>query len=368
MAKKNILKKLEDEVTLARRRVKTDMLSMSIGEIVNKISDKELILRPKFQRYFRWGDEQKSNLIESVLINLPIPSIFVSTNNDGKWEVIDGLQRLNTIYSFVENAFELDECTYIKSFKGMKYNDFSDKLKLIFRNKRFDFIILDEASDVNAKYDMFSRLNTGGSCLSYQEVRNCMMIMKNEDFYDWFDSLKNNIHFKNIVTDQFSDRYRDQQKDLEMVLKFLAIRNTIGSTFDFVSSNSFLDSQAMIMCADKEYDREKNKKAFEETFKLLDDALGQGAFKKYDVNSNQFNGPINFSIYEILIAGIGKNILAWSKAQKTIIKESLKDKLIKMYSSKEFEQISKIGTTVSKRLKNAINYADKVFDSDGIKL
>lgn len=365
---KKTLEKLQEEIDIARRKIKTDSLSMSIGEIINKIDGNELILRPKFQRYFRWDEVQKSNLVESILMNLPIPSIFVSTNNEGKWEVIDGLQRLTTIYKFYKNDFSLKSCTYIKLFAGFHYRDFSEKLKLTFRNKRFDFVILDEASDINAKYDMFNRLNTGGSSLSYQEVRNCSMIMKNEAFFDWFDSLKNDKHFKATITNEFSERYQEEQKELEMILKFLAIRNTMDSKFEFVSSNAFLDSQALAICSDLNYDKVTNENAFRETFKLLDDALGKNSFRKYDFKRKEFSGPINFSIYEILIAGIGKHILYWNDKVKNEIKLSLKDILIKIYSTSEFEQISKVGTTVSQRLKKAVKYADKVFTNDGVKI
>ena len=368
MVDKNLLEKLHEEVDIARRKIKTDMLSMSIGEIISKIDNNELILRPKFQRYFRWDEIQKSNLVESILMNLPIPSIFVSTNSEGKWEVIDGLQRLTTIYKFCKDDFSLQSCVYIKLFKGLYYKDFSEKLKLMFRNKRIDFVILDEASDANAKYDMFNRLNTGGSSLSYQEVRNCSMIMKNEKFFDWFDNLKNDKHFKATVTQEFSERYQDEQKELEMILKFLAIRYTMDGKFEFTSSNSFLDAQALAMCSDVDYDKESNEKAFKETFNLLDYSMVNNAFKKYDPKCKDFYGPVNFPIYEILIAGIGKHILSWDNKTKSKIKSVLKEVLIKMYSSPEFEQISKIGTTVSQRLKKAVNYADEVFTDDGIKI
>ncbi len=79
---------LEGELTLVRRSISTDSYPMSIGELTNLFREGELVIRPAFQRLFRWEDEQKSLLIESILLGIPIPSIFVSQDQDGKWELI----------------------------------------------------------------------------------------------------------------------------------------------------------------------------------------------------------------------------------------------------------------------------------------
>ena len=192
------------------------------------------------------------------------------------------------------------------------------------------------------------------------------MIMQNESFFDWFYQLRECENFKHIVTDVFSSRNVEEQKDLEMILKFLAIRNCNGKELDFHFSKEFLDEQAFTMAQNSTYDREENEKAFRETFKLLDQVLGVDAFKKYDPVKEKFTGPLNFSIYEFLISGIGKNILFWDASIKKIVSQELKDILIDVYKKQDFEQISKVGTTVSVRLKNAIKYADKVFGKNGI--
>jgi len=92
---------LGSEIESAQRKVKTDAYQMSIGEIVNMYKDDELVINPDFQRLFRWEVGQKAKLIESVLLGIPIPSIFVFETDDGKWELIDGLQRISTILEFM---------------------------------------------------------------------------------------------------------------------------------------------------------------------------------------------------------------------------------------------------------------------------
>lgn len=92
---------LEKEIEDAKRLVKTDAYQMSVGELVNMYRDDELIINPDFQRLFRWELGQKSKLIESLLLGIPIPPIFVFEKEDARWELIDGLQRISTLLEFM---------------------------------------------------------------------------------------------------------------------------------------------------------------------------------------------------------------------------------------------------------------------------
>lgn len=92
---------LTEEINKAQRLVRTDAYQMSLGEIVSMYESQEIIIHPEFQRLFRWNVGQKSKLIESLLLGIPLPSIFVFEKEDGKWELIDGLQRLSTILEFM---------------------------------------------------------------------------------------------------------------------------------------------------------------------------------------------------------------------------------------------------------------------------
>lgn len=92
---------LKDEIESAQRLVKTDAYQMSVGEVINMYKDEELVINPDFQRLFRWEIGQKSKLIESLLLGIPLPSIFVFEKEDSKWELIDGLQRVSTLLEFM---------------------------------------------------------------------------------------------------------------------------------------------------------------------------------------------------------------------------------------------------------------------------
>ena len=89
------------QIDALRKDIRTDRYSMSIGEWVNLYTSNELDIHPEFQRFFRWSSEQKSKLVESLLLGIPIPQIFVSQREDGTWDVIDGLQRLSTVFELM---------------------------------------------------------------------------------------------------------------------------------------------------------------------------------------------------------------------------------------------------------------------------
>ena len=90
--------RLDQELTLQSNMLRTERLDVSFGEILNMYENGEIIIDPAFQRLFRWDEEQKTRFIESILLGIPIPPIFVAANSEGIWELVDGLQRISTFY------------------------------------------------------------------------------------------------------------------------------------------------------------------------------------------------------------------------------------------------------------------------------
>ena len=184
---------LKDEIIEKRREMVVDSYPMSIGEMVNLYRDGELNVHPEFQRFFRWDEKQKTKLIESILLGIPIPPIFVSQKLNGIWDVIDGQQRLSTILQFMHvlkddegaktDPLVLMGTKFLPSLKNVVWDDenlFSSEQKINFKREKLNFTIIKETSEQDtSKYEMFQRLNTGGTHLSAQEIRNCLMLMIN---------------------------------------------------------------------------------------------------------------------------------------------------------------------------------------------
>ena len=195
---------LQKEIDLMAKAIKTDNYPMSIGELSNLYQDGDLKINPIYQRMFRWDIAQQSALIESILLNIPIPPIYVYQNEKGKWNLIDGQQRLSTIFKFMgilkKDSKDVDGEGFVESeplirtkflpaLEGKYWDNEDESISLTDAQRRYIkrskilIIIIDKSSDEFAQYEMFQRLNTGGSHLSPQEIRNCILVMKNEEIY-----------------------------------------------------------------------------------------------------------------------------------------------------------------------------------------
>jgi hypothetical protein len=190
---------LKEEIDAAKRAVNTDTVQMTIGEVNNMYASKELNILPDFQRLFRWTNDRKSNFIESILIGIPVPPVFVYENENGTWELIDGLQRISTLLEFMGVLRDVDSgellrsqlqnTKYLPSLRDVVWEtkangevQIDKALQLFFRRARLDFQILKHPSDPKTKFDLFQRLNRGGAYANEQEVRTCSMVLANAEF------------------------------------------------------------------------------------------------------------------------------------------------------------------------------------------
>lgn len=173
-------------VTERRRNVDVQATNFSVRELVRMVSEGELNVSPEYQRLFRWDVQSESRLIESLILGLPVPSLFVATNDDFTLEVVDGLQRLSTLVHFVdptermlaglgkESALVLDELETIPQLNGASFADLPKELQLHFSRTTLQLTALTDKSDYDVRFELFDRLNAGSLRLTNQEVRNAV--------------------------------------------------------------------------------------------------------------------------------------------------------------------------------------------------
>lgn len=317
---------LQDEIDSKSKEIQTDGYRMSIGELINMYTSDvpELDIHPEFQRFFRWTDTQKARFIESILLGIPIPPIFVSQGEGGIWDVIDGLQRISTIFEFVGILMDEDgkpvTPTRLKATKFLpslqdkvwnnKYeleNSFTSEQRINFKRSKLDINIIKKTSDKDAKYELFQRINSGGTSLTEQEHRNCLIIMINRDFYIWAKKLSEFEPFKNCLP--LSDKQIREQYDMEILIRFLVYRHI---NLDEINGNEdigdFLTDKLVELIESKEFDFETEEDVFKRTFSYLDELLAEDSFKKYDSNKGVFKGACLISSFEAIIVGISENI------------------------------------------------------------
>ena len=200
---------LQSQLNEQKRKVDFNTYDMSLKELVSMISDGIINISPDYQRQFRWGDDRQSRLVESLFLGIPVPSLFMATNSDGTWEVIDGVQRLSTVVNFVSDIdtperekigkatpLTLIDLEKLTSFVGKKFKDLSLTLQREFLLKPIKVITLSDKSDKLVRFDLFERLNTGGIKLTDQEIRNCIF---KGDFINFIKELSQKPDFVNTV-------------------------------------------------------------------------------------------------------------------------------------------------------------------------
>lgn len=362
---------LKEEIMEKRKEIVVDSYPMSIGEIMNLYKDGELDVHPEFQRFYRWDEEQKTKLIESILLGIPIPPIFVAQRTDGKWDVIDGQQRLSTVLQFLQvlkqengscyKPLVLGGTKFLPSLKGVRWDSdelFSGEQKIAFKREKLNFTIIKETGENDlAKYEMFQRLNTGGTHLSAQELRNCLLIMINKELYDLIIKLNDNLDFQSctpLTDNQFGERY-----DLELIVRYLLYTYFSGDFLNKVDKSRSMDS--FLTEELEQYARQKDNsitvdvaQKFSRIFKLLNKQLGENAFKKYQ--EKKFKGPVMLASFESIIPGLYLNIDYWEKHQSEIEK-----KITDIYCESAFETATRRGIRALDRMCQLISFSREWF-------
>ncbi|MCI5608789.1 MAG: DUF262 domain-containing protein [Spirochaetia bacterium] len=353
---------LQEEIDLKAKTIKSDGYSMSIGELASMYKEGEMDIHPDFQRLYRWNDEQKTKLIESILLGIPIPSIFVAQREDGIWDVIDGLQRLSTIFQFMgilkndkDELYEplkLLKTNYLPSLENKMWESENDEesftmtQRLIIKRAKIDIKIITRESDSESKYELFQRLNTNGSSLSDQEIRNCLLLMINKDFYHFIDELSKDNNFLNTIS--ITEKSTNESYDKELVLRFFIYRYCQPEDISRRQElGSFITEKMIQFAQDSTFDKEREGETFRETFKLLNDTLGDDVFRKYSKDTGKFIGPFSISAYECIIPAV-------SKKYNVLKKEKLKESIINMWNNTIFIDNSGAGLRAADRVKKLI--------------
>jgi len=314
---------LLNEVESNRKTIRTDGYPMSVGELATLYKDKELDLHPEFQRYFRWTDEQKSKLIESLLLGIPIPSIFVHQRKDGVWDVVDGLQRISSVFEVMGILRDSDDellaplrltgTKYLPSLENKSWGSneadpagLGGELQRILKRSKLDIKIVLRESDADTRLELFQRLNTGGSPLTRQELRNCLVLMYNVKANDWIQSLSRYPAFQNCIA--LSDKALEEQYDIELVTRYFCLKQIDVDSINISDLGAFLDEKILSLISDENFDFHREETNFKKTFDVLEDALADKSFRRFSVKNGRFGGGFLVSVFEVIAMGLGHHM------------------------------------------------------------
>ena len=310
-----------------KMKVDFNTYDLSVKELLSMVNDGLVNIAPDYQRQFRWDDERQSSLIESLFLGIPVPSLFMATNVDGTWELIDGVQRLSTMICFAGDEevrqkvnakhvveLKLKGLSKLNDFNGKTFKDLPIGVQNKFKLTSIKVTTLSDKSDRDVRFDLFERLNRGGVNLTPQEIRSCVY---RGGFNDFIKSLSQDENFKNCV--HISDNQENDGTREELVLRFFAYLYDLES-FEH-SVKDFLNGY--MSKADKGFNYSENDKLFREVFKILNEALPNG------ISKGRKNTPLN--LFEAVSVGAA---LAYKKKGKINVigmEEWLKDKELLKY-------------------------------------
>lgn len=327
------------------RKIRVEPKNTTMDTLIRRLRNNEIDLAPDFQRSAGiWSDGTQSRLIESMLIKIPLPAFYMDASDDNNWLVIDGLQRLTTVKRFViDKDLALSDLEFLSDLNGKKYDDLARGFKRSIDETGVIMYLVQPGTPPRVKFDIFRRINTGGTPLSSQEIRHALNQGK---IIKTLETLANSREFKSATVNGVSPK---RMNDRECVLRFLAFTLSPPEKYDTDNFDAFLnDSMADLndMADEKLKELSKQFKRSMETAQII---FGGDAFRKrYDKNSPRH--PINKALFEAWSVSLGQ--LSSSQAKQLVDnKNELIDKFIKVMHDREFELAVTQGTGAIKRVR-----------------
>ncbi|SFO02629.1 HNH endonuclease [Bizionia echini] len=338
-------------------KIYTEKGDPEIHGLYGKYKRGKLDIQPDFQRYFVWDKAKSSRLIESALLGIPLPVIYLSEEQDGKIYVIDGQQRLTSFFSFIDGKlpdgtdFKLSGLKVLKDLNGKLFTKLDEEIRDNINDTVIRTITFKKESDTNLKFEIFERLNTGSVPLNTQELRNCIY---RGEYNKLLKELAANEEYLELLNIKGPDK---RMKDVELVLRFAAFYHNTHINYKS-PIKTFLNNEMERFQNITSKDADNLRNAFKNAVSILKSVFGDRAFKRfYKGDENNPEGyweskRFNVSLHDVLMdsfSRIDKN-LAYQNLDK--IREAFIDI---MTTDDVFIDAIEIGTSEERKVKRRFN-------------
>lgn len=283
-------------------KLKMETRHLSIFQALRKIERKEIILNPEFQRAFVWDLTKQSRLIESILIRIPLPAFYIDATDRVSWNVVDGLQRLTTMNNYCRNqAFKLSGLQFLTELEGVGFDDLPPQYKILIEDDtQLLFYNLMPGTPVQAKYTIFSRVNTGGMQLTPQEIRHALSQGKSTKL---LQRLAVSNEFRS-ATDGVVENLR--MSDRELILRALAFMFMgIEAYKEFNELDKFLLHVMDKFNELSDAELENLEQEFIESLQKVRAIFGRYAFRKFTERYGR-RSPLNKALFEVWTVSVRK--------------------------------------------------------------
>lgn len=343
------------KIDSVRNSLSTDRLDMSFGEIMNMYERDEIIIDPDFQRLFRWDDYQKTRFIESLIIGIPVPPVFVAEDENGRWELVDGLQRISSVFSFFSLLKNLQEKNgwimvagdIVEDFKDLGCKDLPLKLQLNIKRASCRIEIIKWNSAFDMRYELFNRLNTGGTELTDQEIRNAIFRGAGNEFNVFLKNAATEPRFISLIGP--TERQLEQLYLDELVLRFCSLLDFENGENSAENISSHMTNYMKHAVLNKEIIPKLNN-IFQRVINILY-PIGKNVFRG-------FNNVFSTSLYDCVMHGIAKNIDKY----ESIRTDEIIAKIEALKASDSFKRASGSSSASKSRIAKRIEVARDIFD------
>ncbi|WP_339752759.1 DUF262 domain-containing protein [Algoriphagus aquimarinus] len=336
---------------------------MSFRELINMYDDDEL-LKPELQRKYVWEKPEASRFIESILLGLPIPSIFLAKTPDNNKLIIDGYQRIMTVYDYIKKgvftkdgkAFKLTNTAKInKRWRGKSYSELSENDQKKMKQTTIHAIIFEQkhpTDNDSSLFQIFERINTSGKVLKPQEIRNCVYQGKLNDL---LFELNKDINWRKLYGTDIED---SRMLDLEFILRFFALgqKHIRDLTKGQISLKIYLNEYMGEKAHNEEPFIELKRKEFQNVVKFLYENIGSNAFRNLAAD-NTYQSRFNPTVFDSIT--IATNF-AIAKLGEGITKSELKKKHKTLLADEKFKEYSTTRTTNIEHIKGRIGIASQI--------
>ena len=299
-------------------QIKIRTATVLIEHLVTRIKYEEIDLTPDFQRLRGiWNSERKSRLIESLLLRIPIPVFYVASQENDDWSVVDGLQRMSTIFDFVSDKFGLEKLQYLTSFENLKHSQLPRPMQRRISETQLIVNVIDPGTPPEVMFNIFLRINTGGLTLNGQEIRHAMHRGPVRDFLQRLAESQSFLQ----ATDHSVRPTR--MADRECVLRFLAFYLSSPDQYSDSDLDSYLAGTMKAINRMNDSQRAEIEKAFDKAMKAAYAIFGDDAFRKrshWDHNRRAVSRAL-FEVWSVHLARLDSAQIATVLAGKEKVKE-----------------------------------------------
>ena len=271
-------------------QIKIRTTQIVVEQLISRIEHEEIDLAPDFQRQAGiWNDERKSRLIESLLLRIPLPVFYVAADESEKWSVVDGIQRMKTIYDYVTGKFPLKRLEYLTKLNGCTHDELRRPLQRRISETQLIVNVIESGTSPDVLFNVFRRINTGGMTLNGQEIRHAL---NPGPVRDYLKELAESDEFKKATDGSINPK---RMADRECALRFLAFYITPWEDYSSSDLNGYLVRTMQEINDMSEGERNNFAADFRRAMLAAFDIFGENAFRK---PPNDRRPPINKGIFE----------------------------------------------------------------------